>query len=228
MTPLMKAAFSPAETPKDGYLGSVSITVADSVLLRGMALFQREGVSGYSLRFPVFGERKQSYIFPLSRDVYRSMLRLATDAMRNKHDHTACLDGLADICLSVTGELLEKANADGCFSLCIDGFCKLNGITTYETPYRQPDQSHVLVHFPSLIPHQVPKDQVLEHSIFHGLSVIRKADDGSFISKDYHALITDMIRDKRAQLLMQRDPRTPQRVSDSPRRDFTSDFRNLR
>ena len=225
---LMKASFSPSETPKDGYLGNVSITVADAVLLRGIAVFQREGVSGYALHFPVSGERKQSYIFPLSRDGYRIMLRLAIDAMQNKHDHTACLEGTTDIRLSVTGELLEKSNADGRFSLCIDGFCKLNGITTYETPYWQPDQSHVLVHFPSLIPYQLPKDQILTHSIFHGLSSAHKAADGTLISQDYHALITDMVRDKRAQLLRQRDNQTPQRVPDAPLRAPAPELRSFR
>ncbi len=201
----MKAKFEPAQNLRDGYRGSVSLTVADAILIRGIALFAQNDATGYSLSFPAFGERKQSYIFPVSRDAYRSMLRLSTDAMRNRKTHTAELPGSSDIELSVTGELVDEPNADGRFSLCIADLCKLNGITTYETPYLQPDHSNVLVSFPSLTPHQVPKEQILRHSLFHGLGVTKDAPDGSLEYKDYQVIITDMVREKRAELITFRE-----------------------
>ena len=72
---------------------------------------------------------------------------------------------------------------------------------------------------PLLVPHQMPKGRNDDFRIFQGLSVVRKSVAGIPDQKDYDAIITDLVRSKRLELMRQHDyePHNPSRTMDIQR-----------
>ena len=200
----LKAHFYPAREQKDGYLGRVDLTVGDAVRIRGIAVFAKGKSAELLLRFPSFGEPPQSHIYPANKDAYFLMLRLAKAAVANHSYHYSHIPGDLDPDLSIQGQLAEKGPPRGLFSLSIDGFCMLNGITTSADPSSGKEERDIAVQFPNLPSFQDENGQLKSFPIFQGLVAAVYDDSGEKLyDRDYDAYIRKMVQNRHIRLAAQ-------------------------
>ena len=200
----LKAQFFPTTAGQEGFIGSASITVADAVMIRGIAVFQNDDTQDLTICFPTFGRHRQSYILPLDQTAYNRMHRLIEKAAANQRHHTAEIQGSADIALSVSYILTDSGQPEAHYAITIPDFCRLNGITAEETPYMLPNGQKVAVHMPSLTPDAGEGSPVQPFTVFHGLLAPSTLPDGTQVLKDYQKVIDDLVRAKREELLQNR------------------------
>lgn len=199
----LKAQFYPAPDPNGRCIGKADLTLNDAILIRGISVLQQERGKKLSLRFPTYGPTKQSYVLPENKAVYMQMLQVIRAAVKADGFHIAEQKGTAKLSLSVTGELVEDFLIDGFFSLVVEGFCTLDGITTYvhQNQATASLRQSAAVQLPFL-----PPDLTLEKKhrclvVFQGLQNAVNPYTGEAELFDYEAFIKELVLQKRAQLL---------------------------
>ncbi len=201
----LKAQFYPAAEGQGEFIGSAAITVADAIMLRGIAVFRDNVTQDLVVSFPTFGKQRQSYILPLNRTAYNHIVSLIENAVKEIGFRSYEEPGSTDIALSVTGNPADMNPTEYKYSLTIPDFCRLNGITTQEMPYTLPNGQKVAVRMPSLQP---PTEQGSEgqiFTVFHGLLRPKTKSDGTQVLQDYQEVIDNLVREKRVELIQKRD-----------------------
>lgn len=203
------ANFYPAMEQKNNYIGRADITVANAIKLRGIAVFVNDE-GNVNLYFPTYNLKngaKRSYIWPVSEEALADMTQVVTDAIADMEHHFGHASGKYSPLLKVTGHLVDEPYADARFSLEVEGFCTLNGISTREVEYAEDGKVNkfVAVDMPTLQPYVNKDNETVYPPIFEGLNSKYETQDGKKKSKDYGDLIRGLILAERKNL-MERKP----------------------
>lgn len=137
----MSANFYPLNEPKNGFIGSANVLIANGIRIRGISVFEKDGA--YNIQFAGFGdgENRKSYVVPASKEAYAQFLSVIEKAIAEPENHFAWSSGkyfewdetnkkFKD--LEITGEAVQEPYADARFQIEIKDLCTLFGTTTQE------------------------------------------------------------------------------------------------
>lgn len=210
------ANFYPAHTPKNGYIGRADITVADAIKMRGIAVFQKEDGS-LNLRFPTFGNKENTMIYPASKQAYADMLQVVTDAVNDPQYHFGHANGRYNPKLEVSGRLVDEPYADARFTIDVENFCTLRGVATRVADLKQTDGTFVAVDMPVLHKYENKEGETVYPTAFEGLKWHYKDKNQNEHTKDFGLLIRNLVKNERTKL-MDRKPELGQTMTGASER----------
>lgn len=201
----MISNFYPAAEKKNGYIGKADLTIANAIKIHDISVFENEE-GKLHLQFKEYGDHK-SFVVPKDKEAYAAILGVIENAIRDEKNHFGYVKGDMSPFLSVHGTLVDGPYADGRFSVDIKDLCVLNGISTREVEHN--GKSFTAVNMPVMEPYEKEGKKVYP-KLFEGLKV-EYEKDGEKISKDYGALITNLIKGERKNLI-ERKPSIDEQV----------------
>lgn len=155
----LKANFAPVPKPVNGFIGKADFTVAGSIRINNVSVFQTEDKS-YRISYSEYGNTGKTYFVPRTPEVHAAIvnvIKLAVEA----EDHFGHVTG--DRCLrttdshnnkknmEITGHLVNEPYADGRYSIDILDFGNLHGIITREAVNKTTNEPFIAVNMPSVI-----------------------------------------------------------------------------
>lgn len=206
----LKANFYPAQAPNCGYIGKADITIANAVRLNNISVFENTADGTRSIAFAKFGkDNERSYIIPSSKESYAAMLAVVSKAV-DSENHFAVEKGDFGVKLEVSGAKVNEPYADGRFTVTIGDFCTLNGISTREASFTKDGEkkTFIAVDIPAVrdeegkVKSYTDKDGNQHVNLqYECLKDKYKNKEGKEVSTDYQALMNNMIRKCRKEML---------------------------
>ena len=199
----MKSNFYPSAEQKNGHIGYADITVADAIRLNGISVFVKDD-GNLNLAFPSFEGKdgtQHSYVIPANKDAYADMVQVVTDAVADQDHHFGHATGKYGPYLSVKGHLVDEPYADARFSVEVENFCTLTGISTRVAQLKEQDGSFIAVDLPTQRPYENKEGELVYPPAFEGLVSKYETQDHEKKSKDYGTLMRNLILTERKNLL---------------------------
>lgn len=206
----LKANFYPAQEPNAGYIGKADITIANAVRLNNISVFENPADGTRSIAFAKFGkDNERSYIIPSSKEAYAAALAVISKAV-DSENHFAVEKGDFGVKLEVKGAKVNEPYADGRFTVTVGDFCTLNGISTREASYTKDGEKKefVAVDIPPVRDAEGKVKQYTDHEGNQHVNLQYEClkdkytnKEGKEVSTDYKALMNNMIRKCRKEMM---------------------------
>lgn len=205
----MNSNFYPAREPKNGFIGTADLLIANGIKIRGIAVFEKE--NGYNIQFAGFGEGdgRKSYVVPASKEAYADILSVIQKAVEDPEHHFGWSSGdhfewdeqaKKFKQLEISGEAVKEPYADARFQIEVKDLCTLYGITTHEVEKKgEKGGTFIAVDPPKLEPYEKNGEKIYP-PVFEGW-VNKYEKNGKEHKFDFGSYLDGAILGKRKELL---------------------------